>query len=189
MADTEIPCAGPAGNPFSQIFWLAKEETRENAVSTSIAPVPTPKLTYLSNLQAALQLHMHSKHKLGCANTRTGYDSYYQNLLPQVDKKISNAFRTMPVISFPVKRTIFQYRTGTPYNQKHAVRFKRSTDPLCPLPGCQQLDSALHMLSGCQNHIISNMKTESHNLAGRMIMKALSKSPLGACLINTDRKR
>jgi hypothetical protein len=129
---------------------------------------------------------MHSKHKLGYANTKTGYYSYYQSLLPQVEKKISNAFRTMPGISFPVKRTIFQYRTGTLYNQKHAVRFKRSTDPLCPLPGCQQLDSALHMLSGCQNHIISNMKTERHNLAGRMIMKALSKSPCGAGLIYTD---
>jgi len=186
VADTEIPCAGPDGNPFSQIFWLAKEETREHAASTSTAPASTPKLTYLSNLQAALQLHMHDKHKLGYANAKTGYYSYYQSLLPQVEKKISNAFRTMPGISFPVKRTIFQYRTGTLYNQKHAVRFKRSTDPLCPLPGCHQLDSALHMLSGCQNHIISNMKTERHNIAGRMIAKALSKSPWGAGLINTD---
>ena len=30
------------------------------------------------------------------------------------------------------------------------------------------------------------MKTERHNIAGRMIMKALSKSPYGAGLINTD---
>jgi len=120
VANTEIPCAGHDGNPFSQIFWLAKEETREHVASTSTAPVPTPKYTYLSNLQAALQLHMHSKHKLGYANNKTGYYSYYQSLLPQVEKKISNAFRTMPGISFPVKRTIFQYRTGTLYNQKHA---------------------------------------------------------------------
>jgi len=169
VTDTEIPCAGPAGNPFPQIFWLAKEETAENDASTSTAPVPTQKLTYLSNLQAAFQLHMHSKHKLGFANTKTGYYSYYQGLLPQVEKKISNAFRNMPGISFPVKRTIFQYRTGTLYNQRHAVRLKRSTDPFCPLPGCHQSDSALHMLSGCQNQIISNMKTERHNIAGRMI--------------------
>eukprot|EP00983_Pelagomonas_calceolata_P080553 1155203-Pelagomonas_calceolata.AAC.2 len=51
---------------------------------------------------------------------------------------------------------------------------------MCPLPGCHQLDSALYMLSGCQNHTISNMKTERHNIAGRMITKALSKSPVGA---------
>eukprot|EP00983_Pelagomonas_calceolata_P117386 1160410-Pelagomonas_calceolata.AAC.10 len=49
--------------------------------------------------------------------------------------------------------------------------------PCCPLQGCHQLDSALHMLSGCQNHIISDMKTACHNVAGRIIMKALSKSP------------
>eukprot|EP00983_Pelagomonas_calceolata_P054142 1143587-Pelagomonas_calceolata.AAC.1 len=40
--------------------------------------------------------------------------------------------------------------------------------------------------TGCQNHIISNMKTERHNVAGRLIIKALSKIPLGAGLDNTD---
>eukprot|EP00983_Pelagomonas_calceolata_P041083 1137897-Pelagomonas_calceolata.AAC.2 len=66
------------------------------------------------------------------------------------------------------------------------ISFKRSTNPICPLPGSHQLDSALHMLSGCQNHIISSMITECHNVAGRMIMRALSKSPWGAGLVNTD---
>ena len=140
------PVAGPDGNPFSQIFWLAKEEPRELTASTFTAPASTPKLMYLSNLQAAFQLQMHSKHNLESANAKTGYYSYYQSLLPQVDKKISNAFRIMPGISFPVKRTIFQYRTGTLYNQKHAVRFKRSTDPICPLPGCHQLERSPHAL-------------------------------------------
>eukprot|EP00983_Pelagomonas_calceolata_P065698 1148697-Pelagomonas_calceolata.AAC.1 len=106
---------------------------------------------------------MHARHRLGCANSKTGYYSYYQSLSFHVDKKISNAFRSMPCTSSPMKLTILQYRTGTLYNQKHAVCFKRSTNPLCPLPGCHQLDSKLHMLPGCQNHIISNMKTERHN--------------------------
>eukprot|EP00983_Pelagomonas_calceolata_P014042 449813-Pelagomonas_calceolata.AAC.1 len=79
-----------------------------------------------------------------------------------------------------MNHTILQYRTGTLYSQKHAIRFKRSTNPLYPLPGCHQLGSALHVLSGCPNHIISSMKTECHNVAGRMIIKALSKSPWGA---------
>jgi hypothetical protein len=186
VADIEIPGAGPGGNPFTHIFWLAKEEKRVHAAGTSTGPPPAPRLTYLPNLQDALKSHMHDKHKLGYANARTGYYSYYQNLLPQVDKKISNAFRSMPNISVPMKRTILQYRTGTLYNQKHAVRFNRSTDPMCPLPGCHHLDSALHILSGCQNQIISNMKTERHNIAGRMITKAISKSPIGAGLVYTD---
>eukprot|EP00983_Pelagomonas_calceolata_P118300 1160493-Pelagomonas_calceolata.AAC.9 len=81
-----------------------------------------------------------------------------------------------------------QYHTGTLYNQKHhdTVRFKRSTKMLCHLPGCHPLDSTLHMLSGCQNHFISSMKTERHNVAGRKIIKALSKSPWEAGLDSTD---
>eukprot|EP00983_Pelagomonas_calceolata_P091953 1157613-Pelagomonas_calceolata.AAC.2 len=85
-----------------------------------------------------------------------------------------------------MKRAILQYRTCTLYNLKHAVCFKRTTNPLCPLSGCHQLDSAFHMLLGCQNHIISSMKTERHNVSGKMIFKALSKSPWGAGLVDTD---
>eukprot|EP00983_Pelagomonas_calceolata_P020945 658164-Pelagomonas_calceolata.AAC.1 len=52
--------------------------------------------------------------------------------------------------------------------------------------GCHQLDSGIHMLSGCQNRIISSMRTECHNVAGRMTIKALSKSPWGSGLVNMD---
>eukprot|EP00983_Pelagomonas_calceolata_P022312 701891-Pelagomonas_calceolata.AAC.1 len=79
-----------------------------------------------------------------------------------------------------MKRAILQYRTGTLYDLKHAVCFRRSTNPQCPLPGCHQLGSAVYMLSGCQNHIISSMKNACHNASGRLIIKALRKSPWGA---------
>eukprot|EP00983_Pelagomonas_calceolata_P127967 1161467-Pelagomonas_calceolata.AAC.8 len=75
-----------------------------------------------------------------------------------------------------MERTIFQYRTGTLYNHKHAVRFKRSTSLVCPLPECHHMDSALHILSGCQYPVIRNMVTERHNIASRMILKVLSES-------------
>eukprot|EP00983_Pelagomonas_calceolata_P012825 410206-Pelagomonas_calceolata.AAC.1 len=88
----------------------------------------------------------------------------------------------MSWICTPMKHTILQDRTGTFYNQKYVVCLIRSTNPLRPLLGCHQLDRALHMLSGCQNHIISIMKAERQNIAGRMITKALSKSPWGAGL-------
>eukprot|EP00983_Pelagomonas_calceolata_P081266 1155504-Pelagomonas_calceolata.AAC.1 len=39
---------------------------------------------------------------------------------------------------------------------------------------------------GCQSHIISSMNTERHNVAGRMVIKAHSKSPWGAGLVHTD---
>ena len=54
--------------------------------------------------------------------------------------------------------------------------------PLCPL-----VDSALHILSGCQHTQIENMITERHNLACIMIFKAISKtSSLGFCFVCMD---
>eukprot|EP00983_Pelagomonas_calceolata_P088886 1157254-Pelagomonas_calceolata.AAC.6 len=49
--------------PLSQIFRLAKEEKREHATDTSVAPTPAPKLIYLSNLQNALKSYTHTNHR------------------------------------------------------------------------------------------------------------------------------
>eukprot|EP00983_Pelagomonas_calceolata_P027084 851642-Pelagomonas_calceolata.AAC.1 len=100
---------------------------------------------------------MHAQHKLGYADRKTGYYTYYQSLLLQVSKKISNAYWNMPGLSARMKRTVFQYRTGTLYNQEHAVRYKRSTSLTCPLPNGHHMDSALHILSGCQCPVMRNM--------------------------------
>eukprot|EP00983_Pelagomonas_calceolata_P053869 1143460-Pelagomonas_calceolata.AAC.1 len=175
--DTVMPASLSQPDNIPTLMSRAKEEKREQTAGTSIAPAPNPKITYLPNLQNALKSHMHTKHRLGCAYSKTGYYSYYQSLLPHIWKKISNAFRNMPCISTPMKRTILQYRTGTLYNKKHAVCFKRSTKPLCPLLGCHQLDSALHMLSGCQKIFSPACKLDtivllaewSHNLIGEAL--------------------
>eukprot|EP00983_Pelagomonas_calceolata_P084768 1156422-Pelagomonas_calceolata.AAC.5 len=82
VADTGIPGAGPGGSPFTHIFWLAKEGKREHSGDTFTGPPPAPKLTYLPNLQDALKFHIHTRHKLGDENAKTGYYSYYQSLLP-----------------------------------------------------------------------------------------------------------
>ena len=77
-----------------------------------------------------------------------------------------------------------RYRTGTLFNQKQVVRFNLSTDLTCPL--CPHMDSALHMLSGCQHNMIRNMITERHNTASRHIVKALTNSIHGANIAYTD---
>eukprot|EP00983_Pelagomonas_calceolata_P005032 164202-Pelagomonas_calceolata.AAC.1 len=46
-------------------------------------------------------------------STKTGYYTYYLSLLPHANKGISNAFWNMPCLSTHMKRTVFQYRTGT----------------------------------------------------------------------------
>ena len=52
---------------------------------------------------------------------------------------------------------------------------------------CPQVDSALHILSGCQHTQIRNMITERHNLACRIILKAISKTgSIGSCVVSID---
>ena len=78
-----------------------------------------------------------------------------------------------------------KYRTGTLYNQKYAVLFKLSTSQTCPL--CPYVNIALHILSGCQHTQIRNMITERHNIACRMILKAISKTgSLGSCIVSIN---
>ena len=185
-ADTVLPCAGISGNPFYNTTWLAFENAiQPNANAPEPLQPSTPNLRHFSNLHNALKSHMHIKHKLGYADPRTGYYSYYKSLLPKVHKSISNAFWTMSAMSFKMKRNIFHHRTGTLFNQKHAVRFKKSTSLQCPL--CQQTDSALHILSGCQHQTISGMITERHNTASRMIMKATKSGTLRGCFVQMDK--
>eukprot|EP00983_Pelagomonas_calceolata_P065988 1148812-Pelagomonas_calceolata.AAC.17 len=47
---------------------------------------------------------------------------------------------------------------------------------IMPSPECHQYDNALHTCFQTAK-TISSMKTEQHDLAGRMITKALNKSP------------
>eukprot|EP00983_Pelagomonas_calceolata_P013471 430771-Pelagomonas_calceolata.AAC.1 len=82
-----------------------------------------------------------------------------------------------------MKCTIFQCRTGTLYNQKHAVRLKRSTSLVCPLPECHHMDSALQILSGCQCPAICNMVSKRHSIASRMILKMVSEGSYGSNLL------
>ena len=98
----------------------------------------------------------------------------------------SNAYQTSSNVPFKTKCIIMKYRTGTLYyNQKHAVLFKLSTSQTCPL--CSQVDSALHILSGCQHTQIRNMITERHNIACRTIFKAIRKpGSLGSCIVSKD---
>eukprot|EP00983_Pelagomonas_calceolata_P024797 780979-Pelagomonas_calceolata.AAC.1 len=132
-------------------------------------------LVYFPDLKEALKSHMHAKHRLGYAACKAGYYTYYQSLLPHADKGISDAFWNMPCLS-----------TRTIYSQKHVVHFRRTTSLVCPLPEWQHMDSAIHVLSGCQCPVIRNMVTERHNIANRMILKEASEGSLGSNVKHMD---
>jgi hypothetical protein len=130
---------------------------------------------------------MHFLHELGNAKTEANYHVYYQTLIKDgtANGATSNAYLTSSNVSFKTKCISMKYRTGTLYNQKHAVLFKLSTTQTCPL--CPQVDSALHILPGCQHTQIRNMITERHNIACRMILKAIGKTgSLGSCIVSMD---
>jgi len=131
---------------------------------------------------------MHLLHKLGNAKTEANYHAYYQTLIKDgtANGATSNAYPTSSDVPFKTKCIIMKYRTGTLFNQKHAVLFKLSTSQTCPL--CPKVDSALHILSGCQHTQIRNMITKIHNIiACHMILKAIRKTgPLGSCIVFMD---
>ncbi len=78
-----------------------------------------------------------------------------------------------------------KFRTGTLYSVKFTLRkWPTSTaEPLIHLVCCQQPDSQIHKLSGCQNASIENMVTERHNIASRPIIKTLNKGDFGGNII------
>ena len=68
---------------------------------------------------------------------------------------------------------------------RYCLRYKHSISLTCPL--CPQLDSAMHIISGCHHTQLKIMITERHNLACSMIFKSISKTgSLGSCFVCMD---
>eukprot|EP00983_Pelagomonas_calceolata_P052958 1143082-Pelagomonas_calceolata.AAC.2 len=61
LTETSIPSAGPGGNPFYNIAYLAWKEARP---STPELSSPIPNLIHFPDLKNALEFHMHAKHRL-----------------------------------------------------------------------------------------------------------------------------
>jgi hypothetical protein len=97
--------------------------------------LPQIKLWYLPNHRDALQAHMLFLHKLGNAKSEASYHAYCQIFIKDgtANGAASNAYLTSSDVPFKTKCIIMKYRTGTLYNQKHAVLFKLSTSQTCPL--------------------------------------------------------
>jgi len=100
-----------------------------------MAHSPPQKLWYLPNHRDAPQAHMHLLHKLGNAKPEANYHAYHQTLTKDgiAIGATSNAYQTSSYVPFKTKSVIMKYRTGTLYNQIHAVLFKLSTSQTCSL--------------------------------------------------------
>ena len=120
VADTSIKTAGPEGNPFYSIYWLAKEYEEHQILQhqPNTAQSPTLRFWYLTNYHDALQAHMHLLYKLGNANTVANYHEYYQTLIKNgtATGAASNAYLKASYVPIKTKCIIMKYRTGTLYN-------------------------------------------------------------------------
>ena len=156
--DMHFPPA-PDSNAYTQLYWLAAKDTDENP---SERGATTPRLRALSDLKAKLKTEMCKSHRLGSAKTNTGYNNYWKDLRPLVNKKATNAFWNKSYLKFYEKRNVIGYRTGTVFNQNF------SPNANCPI--CPCTDSALHTLSGCQHTNMRNMIIKRHNTASVLIV-------------------
>ncbi|MGK7371762.1 MAG: RNase H family protein [Candidatus Halalkalibacterium sp. M3_1C_030] len=164
------------GNPFKHMYWLSERVTVQGPQGEET------RLCVLPNLKDQLKQVMQRQHRLGSAKTDTGYYSFWSKIKDKVNRKATNNFWTS--CSLKEQCNVMRYRTGTLFNQKHAVRFKFSTDPSCPL--CRHTDSALHILNGCQHTTMKKMITERHNKASKHIVQALKEGHYGANIRFTD---
>jgi len=65
-SDTSIKTAGPEGNHFYSIYWLAKDYKEHQILQHQPAQSPTSRIWYLSNYHDALQAQKPSPQTRKC---------------------------------------------------------------------------------------------------------------------------
>ena len=88
---------------------------------------PQSLCTYQTTVTPFKHTCTFSLYKLGIAKTEANYHAYYQTLIKDgpANGATSNAYLASSYVPFKTKCIIIKYRTGTLYNQKHAVLFQR----------------------------------------------------------------
>eukprot|EP00983_Pelagomonas_calceolata_P085259 1156519-Pelagomonas_calceolata.AAC.1 len=186
LTDTGIPSAGPGGNPFYNIAWLTREEARPTRSTPDLPPPGAHSqsrkgdtLAQKSRESPPPQLKSYKEKK-----ANGDLEGYWKHPAPEPGREKLTIFHSTSSGNELVG--MLNAGLGTLYNQKHAVRFKRSTSLVCPLLECHHMDSALHILSGCQCPAIRHMATERHNIASRMILKVVGEGSYGSNLKHLD---
>ena len=103
----------PDSNAYTQLYWLAAKDTDEDP---SGGGAIAPRLRELSDLKAKLKTEMSKSHRLGSANTNTGYYNYWKDLRPLVNKQATNDFWNNSNLIFYKKLNVVRYCTGTIIN-------------------------------------------------------------------------
>jgi ribonuclease HI len=189
----DTSCADVAPHPYSEgMYWLAEAvSTAEEGPSTAVGgDTPATDTTgdetgepphYLSDLHKDLSKHVKTNCCTGAAKTSPGfYATAWEAVRKSALGDISNAFATTAPLA--QRRTVWNTRAGVLMNKKLEQRWFKRGDGNCPL--CGQPDSCTHIASGCPK--LSGLYTERHNRAARILLKAILKGSLGACIHQAD---
>jgi hypothetical protein len=159
-------------------YWLKYQPTGKGE-DTELRP------QIVGDLKEQLSRICYAELKLGRANQEAIYYQTMQQALPDMLLDISNKWRTSQTVPPAARRTAMAYHNGTLYNQSMAKREKRTDSDACIL--CGQTDSRQHAVSGCP--AMSDMVTERHHGAVRLITKEIMRGRHGAALLMMDAGR
>ena len=169
----DITVPTPAEPSYTNNYW-----PHTNAMEEDTQPIG------MENLSHALKAHMHSRHRLGGANTDSIYYQSWQRIKPMADSTISASFLTHAAITHAARKTALNWRFGTLWSKKMAFRCQQSNTMKCPL--CGLIDGGEHISGGCRHASMERMYTERHNSTGRILLRAISKGNMGADLVMAD---
>jgi len=105
--DEAFPPPSPDGNPFAHIYWLAEEKNETTHTTTKISLAP------LQHIKDKLKAHMSKHHRLGDANTNSGYYKHWKRLLTSVNLTTSICVCWSNTrINVSQKRNVMKFSTG-----------------------------------------------------------------------------
>ena len=126
----------------------------------------------------------------------TIYSNLHDNLVPDMHLPTANISTTTKPknITYPMKRNVLRYKTGTLWNAKLAQRFKRpyGAHPthlhrgqgMCP--HCGNPDSGSHIAAACSHPYMKGLYIQRHNELTIIIAEALSRGKHGGGIVAID---
>jgi ribonuclease HI len=170
-------------NPYETKTWIGLVEPR--------GPDGEPATRYASNTNAAIKNHTLMSTCKGTKKVKTPgiYESAWEAAYPSLDlKHSSHALRNPNFAPHGQRMLSFRAKWGLIWNNKLAFRIGRSNTMACPL--CNHpTDSTGHILAGCQHHDMHALYIKRHNIAVRIIAKAILRGENGGGIMIMDAGR
>ena len=175
QAATEHPthgCYTDHATAWLNLYWLW--HTPATSASQPMA---------LDDVGAAVKKHMAKLHTSGTANTFSYYFREWLKIAPETCACLSNTFMaSSSTVTWLQRKHALQYRTGTLLTGRRAHLLSKATSDACVL--CGRTDTNHHSVSECP--ALSNIVTERHNKAGRMVLQAVRMGKFGAYIVAAD---